>query len=272
PLTPSPVLDALAADLAALQEFLPRGGGSNNWAIAGSRTASGKPILASDPHLAPTAPAPWYLAHVRCPEREAAGAGFVGAPGFGIGHNGFAAWGVTAGLTDNTDLLLETLGPDGSSVREAEGTFSRCETAREVIRVKDGPDVTEDVLLTPRGPILTPILEDIPLAVSFRAVWLDPLPVEGFLGAVRARSFAEFRKPFEHWPFFPLNMLYADTAGTIGWQLVGQLPRRRGASGLIPVPADRPGVGWDGLVPFDEMPFAENPERGFLATANNSPE
>lgn len=263
--------ELLASDLAALQVFLPQGGGSNNWAIAGSRTASGKPILASDPHLAPSVPAPWYLAHVRCPEWEAAGAAFVGAPGFGIGHNGFAAWGVTAGLTDNTDLYLETLGPDRRSVRSADGTFTPCEQVHEVIHVKGSPDVTEEVLLTPRGPIITPVLDDIPHAISLRAVWLDPLPVDGFLGMVRARSFAEFREPFEHWPLFPLNMLYADAAGAIGWQLIGQLPRRIGHSGLLPVPADRPGVGWDGLVPFDEMPFIENPDRGYLATANNDP-
>ena len=100
---------------AALQSLSPRGGGSNNWVISGSRTQSGKPILASDPHLAPSAPPPWYLMHVRTPEWEAAGAQFVGTPGFAIAHNGFAAWGVTAGLTDNTDLFIETLGADGKA-------------------------------------------------------------------------------------------------------------------------------------------------------------
>ncbi len=263
------ILEQLAADLARLQAVLPRGGGSNNWAINGSRTATGKPLLASDPHLAPTAPPPWYLGHIRCPEWEAAGAGFVGTPGFGIGHNGFAAWGVTAGLTDNSDLFVETLGADGKSVREADGSFTPCEVIREVIKVSGAADVIEEILVTPRGPVLTPVLENISQAVTLRAVWLDALPVNGFLGTVRARSFDEFRQPFEHWPMFPLNMLYADAAGTIGWQLVGQLPQRRGGTGLVPLPADLPGVGWSGLVPFEEMPFTMNPEAGFLATANN---
>ncbi|HSQ55971.1 MAG TPA: penicillin acylase family protein [Gemmata sp.] len=264
-------LSPLVADLAALQAVLPRGGGSNNWVIAGSRTASGKPILASDPHLAPSAPPPWYLAHIRCPEWEAAGAMIVGAPGIGIGHNGFAAWGVTAGLTDNSDFFIETLGTDAKSVRESDGSFTRCEVVREVIRVKDGQDVVEDVLITPRGPIISPVVPDVPLALSLRAVWLDPLPVCGFLDMLKARSFEEFRRPFEDWPLLPLNLVYADTSGAVGYQLIGQLPRRNDGHGLLPRPADAPRAGWDGLVPFDEMPHATSFAQGYYATANNPP-
>ncbi len=274
------LLDLLAADLAAVQRVVPRGGGSNNWAIAGSRTASGKPLLASDPHLAPMSPPPWYLAHIRTPEWSAAGAALAGSPGFSIGHNGFAAWGVTAGLIDNTDLFLETLGPDGATVRAADGTFSACERVREVIRVKGRPDVVEDVLITPRGPIVSPLFlasgdsaPDIPgEAVSLRAVWLDPLPLLGFLGVLRTKSFDEFRRCFADWPVLPLNVAYADTDGLIGWQLVGQIPRRTAGNGLVPLPAEAPGVGWaPGLVPFDEMPFSVEREAGYLATANNAP-
>jgi penicillin amidase len=196
PFTSSPVLDQLVADLAALQSYLPRGGGSNNWVIAGSRTQSGKPILASDPHLAPSAPPPWHLAHVHTPEWEAAGAHLVGTPGFAIAHNGFAAWGVTAGLTDNTDLFLETLGSDNTSVRESDGTFTACEVVREVILVKDKPDVVEEVLVTPHGPVVSPLFPGIPYAMTMRAVWLDPLPINGFLGLTRTRSFDEFRRCF----------------------------------------------------------------------------
>jgi penicillin amidase len=268
--------DLLASDLAAIQRVLPRGGGSNNWTISGSRTASGKPLLASDPHLAPTNPGPWYLAHLRTPEWSAAGASMVGAPGFAIGHNGFAAWGVTAGLTDNTDLFLEALGPDGASVREADGSLSPCERLREVIKVKGKPDVVEEVLVTPRGPVVTPLFTDLPTppgeAVSLRAVWLDPLPVWGFLGVFRAKSFDEFRRCFAAWPLLPLNVVYADADGAIGYQLVGQMPRRKGGNGLLPLPADSPDVGWEKeLVPFEEMPALRNPDEGFIATANNAP-
>jgi penicillin amidase len=265
-------LDSLAADLAAIHRVMPRGGGSNNWVIAGSLTASGRPLLCSDPHLAPTAPAPWYLAHVRTPEWEIAGACMGGTPGFAIAHNGRAAWGVTAGLTDNTDLFLETLGPDGRSVREADGSFTPCEVLRETIRVKGRPDVVEDVLVTPRGPIVSPLFGGMTDAVSMKAVWLEPLPVEGFVQVARSRSFDEFRHCFRHWPVLPLNVVYADAEGTIGWQLVGQIPRRKGLSGLVPQPADSPRAGWEAdLVPFETMPHRVNPESGFIATANQSP-
>lgn len=267
--SPSPLL----SDLHALHALFPRGGGSNNWLVAGGRSASGKPLLASDPHLAPLAPAPWYLAHVRTPEWAVAGAGFVGSPAFPIGHNGHAAWGVTAGLTDNTDLFLETLGPGGTSVRQSDGSFAPCERRTETIRVKGGPDVVEDVLVTPRGPVVSPLFDEPGAEVlSIRAVWLDPLPVWGFLGALRTTTFDDFRRCFADWPVLPLNVLYADTTGTVGWQLVGQLPRRKGGHGLLPRPADRPDAGWEPEpVPFDEMPFATNPPDGLLATANNRP-
>ncbi len=265
------LLDQLLSDLSALQAFLPPGGGSNNWAISGSRTASGKPLLASDPHLSPTCPPPWYLAHVRTPRWEVAGATLAGTPGFPIGHNGFAAWGVTAGLTDNSDLFLETLGSDGRSVRQADGTFVPCEVLKEVIRVKGAPDVTDDVLITPRGPLLTPLVPDVKFAISLSATWLEPRPIVGFLHAPTARSFEEFRAPFASWPALPLNVLYADAGGTIGWQLVGEVPTRRGGRGLLPQPADAPDSGWTGTVPFEQMPFLANPECGYIATANDDP-
>ncbi|HUR53264.1 MAG TPA: penicillin acylase family protein, partial [Gemmataceae bacterium] len=254
----SPRIAELAADLAALQAVLPRGGGSNNWVIAGSRTATGKPILASDPHLSPTAPPPWYLAHVRTPDWEILGANLAGTPAFPIGHNGSAAWGVTAGLTDNTDLFLETVRPD------------ECQCVTEVIRVKGQPDVKEEVFITPRGPILTPILDDLTESLSLRAVWLDPLPLGGFVCNMRAKTFDEFRRPFAAWPALPLNVLYADAGGTIGWQLVGQVPQRLGGNGTLPTPASSPGWAAE-HVPFDAMPFTVNPECGYLGTANNPP-
>jgi penicillin amidase len=258
--------------VAALQKVLPTGGGSNNWAIAGGRTLSGKPLLANDPHLAPMVPAPWYLAHVRTPDWSVAGATMVGGPAVPVGHNGFACWGLTAALTDTADLFVEALGPDGASVREADGSFTPCQVVREVIRVKGHPDVTEDVLVTPRGPVVSPLLDGVPVAISLAAVWLGPHPVRGLLDAPRAKDFDTFRRAFADWPVLPQNVAYADAGGTIGWQLVGQLPVRKGGHGLLPRPADVPDAGWAaGLLPFDRLPFVANPAEGFVATANGKP-
>ena len=277
PVTQSPgnhgdFLQPLLDDLAAFAKFAPPGGGSNNWVIGGSRTLSGKPIIANDPHLSPTIPAPWYLAHIRTPSWSVAGATFAGAPAFPIGHNGFACWGVTAGLTDNSDLFLETLGPDGQSVRNSDGGFVPCETVRETIRVKGSADVVEDVLITPRGLVISPVLVGVREAVSIRAIWLEPLPLRGFLDSAKTRDFDTFRQEFAKWPMLPLNVLYADAHGTTGWQLAGQLPVRKSGFGTLPLPADSPNVGWESEpLPFAKMPFIRNPEPGFLATANNPP-
>ena len=182
-----------------------------------------------------------------------------------------AAWGVTAGLLDNTDLFLEEVGPAGNSVREGD-RFVPCQVRREVIRVKGEPDVVEEVLVTPRGPIIGPALDSDVGAISIRATWLDPRPIEGLLTMHRARSFDEFRGAFERWSSTPLNMSYADTSGDIGWLLVGEAPRRRKGFGTVPFPGWDPDAGWeDQPVAFDEMPFALNPADGALATANTGP-
>jgi penicillin amidase len=188
-----------------------------------------------------------------------------------VGHKGHVAWGVTAGLTDNTDLFLETIGPDGASVREADGTFRPCPVIEERIEVKGSADVVERVVTSPRGPVVSPIFPGVDGAISLRAVWLDPLPLRGFLGVHRAATVEEFRKPFEHWPILPLNVVMADTFGTIGYQLIGRLPVRKVGNGTIPLPGDAPDVGWDGLVPIREMPAGTNPAAGFYATANATP-
>ena len=264
-------IDRLSEDLNALREVVGHTGGSNGWALGPNRTRTGRAILASDAHLRPALPPHWYLAHVRTPEWAVAGASFVGLPTLSVGFNGSAAWGITAGLADNTDLFIEELGPDGRSVRQGDG-FAACDVRRETIRVKGSDDVVEEVIETPRGPIIGPALDSDSEAVSLRATWLDPRPIEGFLRVPRCRTFEEFRRTFEKWPLMSLNVQYADASGRIGWQLVGDVPRRRSGWGAIPQPGWQPEVGWeDSPIPFDEMPYVADPESGIVATANNRP-
>src|SRR5262249_6804669 len=139
-------IDRLSEDLTLFGEVAALGGASNNWALAPSRTATGRPLLANDPHLDARIPSHWYLANVRTPTWAAAGATFVGGPTIMSGHNGIAAWGMTAGLVDNTDLFREQIGPDGRSVRQGD-SFVPCEVRDEVIHVKGKPDVVEHVLI-----------------------------------------------------------------------------------------------------------------------------
>ena len=265
------VAERLMSDLSAVARAVPRSSGSNAWVVAGERTQSGRPVLANDPHVAPTLPAPWYLAHLRAPGFAVCGASTVGAPGFVCGHNGTVAWGSAAGLQDNTDLFVEEIGPDRRSVRGPDGGFHPCEVRREVIRVRGRAEVVEEVLITPRGPIISPAMEGVAVALSMRAVWLDPLPARGFLDAYRATSFAGFRAAFAEWPLTPQHVVYADSSGGTGWQLAGQVPRRGRGYGLAPAPGAESGRGWDELVPFAEMPFAQDPPEGFVVAANNRP-
>jgi penicillin amidase len=264
-------VDRLAHDLKEFAAWAKLGGGSNNWAVAGSRTVTGRPILANDPHLEASHPSHWYLASLRTPKEAVTGASFVGGPMFLVGHNGVAAWGLTSGLVDNTDLFLEEIGPDGASVRHG-GGFAPCRVVEEVISVKGGPAVTERVLITPRGPVVGPALRETDEALSLRATWLDPLPITGLFRIHGVRSFEEFRAAFAHWPVASQNMAYADVHGTIGWQLVGRVPLRKKGHGTVPLYGADPDAGWrDEALPFEQNPHVKDPPCGYVATANNRP-
>ncbi len=266
-----PTIDALVRDIASLSEVVGVNRASNSWAVGPLRTASGRPILANDPHLTPGLPPHWYLAHIRTPQWGLVGATFAGLPAFPVGHNGHVAWGVTLGLADNSDLFLEQIGEDGASVREWSG-YVPCEKFDEIIAIKNSPEHHERVLVTPRGPVIGTQVGDGTLAVSIKATWLQAHPVKGLLEAHTAQSCDDFRHLFEEWPHISLNLTYADVNGDIGFQLAGQVPRRRSGFGTMPTPGWEPDSGWEeDLVPFEEMPHAANPSTGLVATANNQP-
>jgi penicillin amidase len=271
PGTPAgPAVAGLADDIARLRAAL-GGGGSNNWAVAGSRTTSGRPIMANDPHLAPVLPSHWYLAHAQAPEWSAAGAMLTGTPGFGSAHNGHVAWGVTAGLVDNTDLFLEKIGPDGRSVLRGE-QWIECEVRRETIEVRRASPIVEEVLVTPHGPIVGPAMPHTPDAISMAATWLRPSGVSALFELVRARTTLELRDALADWHGPPLNVAFADADGSIGWKLAGEAPLRKRGIGAIPAAGWDLDYGWlNGRVPFEDMPEAFDPESGYLATANNRP-
>lgn len=268
------MIDRLRDDMAALSEIMPPAGGSNNWVVSASRSATGRPILCNDPHLACIIPAPWYFATIRTPNLSITGATFVGSPTFPCGHNGHAAWGVTAGLSDNADLFLEQLRQTNGvwEYRQAD-RWLPCKIRKETIHVRRSADVTEEVLYTSRGPVISSVFNDTPEALSLRAVWLDPAPVNGWLGAAKVKSFTEFREAFREWPGFPMNLVYADVGGTTGWQFVGDLPVRSNGHGLLPKPGWVDGNDWKPeRLPYEAHPWVENPSDGYVATANNRPQ
>jgi penicillin amidase len=261
----------LAEDVAKLAAAIGVTGASNIWALASSRTATGRPILANDPHLAPLLPPHWYLVHLSTPEWSLAGASLAGTPAVAAGHNGHVAWGITASLTDNTDLFLEELGPDGHSVRR-EDDYVPCEIRRETIHVKGGAPEEIEVLITDRGPIVGPALNGEFSALSMAATWLQPRPLGAIFEMGRLRSFSGLRALFSDWAALPVTFGFADADGTIGIQYVGNLPIRRRGNGALPLAAADPRNGWeDGLLPFEELPHAVDPQTGYVVSANNLP-
>ena len=163
------------------------------------------------------------------------------------------------------------MGPDGRSVRQGDG-FIPCEVRREVIRVKGALDVVDDVVVTPRGPIVGPAFPGEVGALSLSATWAAARPMRGFYEFHEVRSFAAFRALYEGAPNMSISYVYADAGGHVGWLLAGDAPVRRGGSGLVPLPGWDPDVGWDpDPVPSSAMPCALDPEAGFLAHANNQP-
>ncbi len=267
--------------------------GSNNWVVAGWRSATGMPLLANDMHLRLGIPAIWYENHLICGEFNVTGVTFPGIPGVVAGHNGHVAWGFTNGYPDVQDLYMERLRrtDDGRVQYEYCGKWLDAAVRREVIRVKGGEPVTEEVFATRHGPIInalapglaapTPIPPDFhtdaggapsPLARALALRWtaLDPAPMLPALRAMnRAHTCAEFREALRGWTTPVQNTVYADTQGSIAYSYPGRVPIRAQGQGRVPVPGWDGEHEWLGYVPFDELPHLFNPLQGFIASANN---
>jgi len=245
-------------------------GGSNCWAVNASRSKTGRPFIANDPHLSPTIPSHWYLACLEMPDYKLCGAALAGTPFFSIGHNQHAAWGVTGGSADNTDLFVEELDDEKIMVREREG-FQPLEITHHNVQTKGQEPFEDRVLMTPRGPIISDILEDVEIPLSIRAPWMDPHPIKGLFEIYRVKSFRDFRVCWARWYQAAMNMVYADMEDTIGWQFIGDIPVRKIAP-TIPLPGWDPDFSWiAGRLPFEDMPHCENPKTGLIATANTKP-
>ncbi len=270
------VVDRLAetfpSGLPAVAPAAPSGSGSNNWAVHGDRTTTGRPILANDPHLHPRLPALWYEVHLRGGGYDVIGASMPGTPGVLIGHNSRMAWGVTAAMVDVQDFFLERFSPDGDTYL-FQGNWERAQrvTERIAVRGMDQP-VVEEVLVTRHGPVLTPVLKEgnEHYALALRSVVLEEAPVAACLLALnRAGSWDEFRTALESWAAPPLNFVYADVDGNIGYQMAGRVPMRARGEGLVPAPGWDGAYEWTGFIPFQQLPTTLNPSTGFVATANH---
>ena len=228
--------------------------GSNAWALAGSRAATGKPILANDPHLEFSIPSPWYLVHLKAPGLDVTGAAIVGLPAVILGHNDRIAWGLTNLQFDLQDLYRE---PAGASIR----------LEQDAILVKGAKTVPFNVEVTPQGPLF--VSEGgRQYALHWTADQAGGFTFP-FLDLDRAHNWSEFRGALEHFGGPALNFVYADTVGNIGYQAAGLLPNRKSCGGDVPVEVT--GCDWEGFIPFEQLPTVYNPPAGVIISANQNP-
>ncbi|MFN8701438.1 MAG: penicillin acylase family protein [Rhodospirillales bacterium] len=277
----APADTKLAALAEATATILPEaegtGSASNEWVVAGSRTASGKPILANDPHLSLGAPGIWYLVRLEAPGIRYVGATAPGAPALILGHNGNVAWGFTTTNADAADLFVERLDPTGPTrYLTPEGPRS-FETREELLQVKDGKPETLIVRRTRNGAVISDIDAAAQATAGAGQVLSLALPflfeldrtAEALMRLNRARNAAEAVEATRLWQSPVQNMVYADTAGAIGLRTVGAIPMRASPPSLLPYAGSSPNVGWTGFVPFAQMPAIVDPPSGFASNAND---
>ncbi len=264
-------LERLTAGEAALGRLPEWESGSNNWALAGTRTASGRPLVAGDPHRPLEVPNVYYPNHVACPEFDAIGLSFPGVPGFPhFGHTRAVAWCVTHTAADYQDLYVERLAPGDPGRYEFRGQWRPVETRRETIRVRGGAPVEVDLAATHHGPIvLGDATRGTALAFRYTATAAPNRTFEALLPMLRAQTADELEAAMRPWVDPVNNLVFADVHGAIGYRTRGQLPIRPMANAWLPVPGWDGAHEWRGVVPFEEMPALRDPAVGFVATANS---
>ena len=269
-------LDRLAA---AVPEApgLPRGA-SNAWAVSGTRTATGKPILANDPHLGFGAPVLWYLARITAPDLHVTGATVPGVPFTVLGHNRRIAWGMSSTQSDLQDLFIERIDPaDSGRYLTPEGSAPFA-TRTETIRVRGRDDVVLTVRETRHGPVISDIVDGVGqasasgpgrvLALSATFLGPDDLTPQAIYRLNRADGWQSFLAAMKDFDAPQQNVVYADVDGNIGFLAPGRVPIRRSGRGRIPRPGWTGEADWRGFVPYDALPRFLNPASGHVISAN----
>ncbi len=247
--------------------------GSNNWVVSGDKTKSGMPLLADDPHLGLSTPSIWHQIHLKSPEQNVSGVIFAGIPGIILGHNEKVAWGVTNVGPDVQDLYIEIPNPDDPTQFQYDDEWEQAEVRDETISVKGEKDIPFEVLVTRHGPIITDVIykDEKPDAV-FSMQWtaLEPSnELEAIMDLNKADDWESFETALEAFSAPAQNFVFASTDGTIAFKANGKIPIRKKGDAQLPVPGNSSEYGWDGYVPYDELPTVVNPKEGFIATANN---
>ncbi len=246
--------------------------GSNNWVIDGTMSATGKPILANDPHRTIALPSLRYLVHLVGPGWNVIGAGEPALPGVAAGHNERIGFGFTIVGIDQQDLYVEEVNPASPNEYRYRGKWEAMRVEREQIKVKGEANPREvELKFTVHGPV---IYEDQERRRAYALRWVGSEPgTAGYLASLtlnRVQNWKEFLKAMERWKAPSENLIYADVDGNIGWVAAGMTPVRKGWSGLLPVPGAGGKYEWQGFLPVSALPQVYNPSKHFIATANHN--
>src|SRR5256885_2532313 len=247
---------------------------SNNWVVSGKHTASGKPLLANDPHIPAAAPGIWYQTELTGPGMHVAGVTFPGAPGIVAGHNDYIAWGETNLGPDVQDVYIEKFDKNNpnryltpTGLRDAEVRHEQINVRKNPIDPKSIVTQTLDVTVTRHGPI---ILEKDGVRYALRWPALDPATLEaaGIFDANRARNWKEFTEALSHYSGPTQNFVYADVEGHIGYYGAGRIPIRKNGDGSVSYDGSTDDGEWTSYIPFDKLPHSYDPPSGIIVTAN----
>ncbi|NQT11235.1 MAG: penicillin acylase family protein, partial [Planctomycetes bacterium] len=280
PYGPAPGLDLSGIDRSLLAgyeavvapvRFGAREEASNNWAVDGSLSASGKPMLASDPHRSIGLPSLRYLVHLNAPGWNVIGSGEPALPGVAIGHNERIAWGFTVVLTDQADLIVEETNPADPNQYKVDDRWETMEILRETVPVRGAKPVSVELRFTRNGPVLH---EDRGRHRAYALRWMGSEPgTAAYLSSLavdRAGNWEEFLQAVEGWKAPSENLVYADVDGNIGWVAAALTPVRKGWHGLLPVPGADGAYRWQGFLNVEDLPQAYNPADHVLATSNHN--
>lgn len=264
-----------ASDTKKIREILKTdrdGYGSNAWVVSGSKTDTGFPLLANDPHLSYGQPPWWYEIRLKSDNYNFGGYGLYGFPLPVIGHNDHIGWGFTNVMTDDMDFYVETLNEDKTQYM-LDGIWKDLKIEQETISLKSGDKKTIIIRSTHRGPIVSDIHPDAKgqsKAISFKWTEFDAFDeTTALFMLAKATNWDEFSDASKLFGAPGQNWTYADKGGNIGWRPNSKIPIRLGAEQLIPFDGSTSKHDWTGYVPFDEMPYVYNPEKGYISNGNN---
>ena len=256
------------------KSFIPHAfNGSNNWVVSGDKTASGKPLLADDPHLGLSTPSVWYEMVLETDTLNVSGVIFAGVPGIILGHNAEIAWGVTNTGPDVQQLFLEKRHPEKKYEFLYDDEWEPAQVILEPIKVKDHKTIDYEVIETRHGPIVSDFSKETNNKEVFSLQWTALEATTELLAILeinKASNWDEFEKGLEYFLAPAQNFVFMDTSGTIAYKVNGNIPiYENGTDALLPL------SGWDKkyqlkeYIPFDKLPKVINPEKGYIATANN---